>query len=740
MSDETTTAYRTCPLCEATCGLEITLRGEEVVRIRGDRDDVFSRGFICPKGSTLKQLDTDPDRLREPLIKRNGRHEPATWDEAFAEIEARLGGIIRKHGADAVAVYLGNPNVHSMSGPLYNRVLLKALRTRNIFSASTVDQMPKHVSSGLMFGHPDLIPVPDIDRTSYLLMLGANPYESNGSLATAPDWPGRMEAISARGGKVVVVDPRRTKTAAAADEHLFIRPGTDALLLFAMIHSLFDEGLVSLGELAADVVGVEEVGAAAEAFPPEQVAGACGIDAADIRRLARELAAAESAAVYGRIGTHTAEFGTLAAWLADVLNALTGNLDRPGGAMFSHAAHERPRSRRGWGVGRWHSRVSGHPEVRNEFPVATLAEEIETAGEGQVRALITVAGNPVLSTPHSDRLDAALQTLEFMVSVDLYLNETTRRADVILPGTSPLRRPHYDFAFLQLAVRNVANYSPRVLPLPDGTPDEWRVLLRLAAVVAGQGADADLDAFDDMVLMTMIGQAVSDPSSPIHGRAPHEVMAETDGARGPDRILDLLLRTGPYGEGYGADPEGLRLAKLEEAPHGIDLGPLQPRLPDALATASGKVELAPQLLLDDVARLEVAARQSPNGGLVLVGRRHVRSNNSWMHNVNVLIKGRERCTLQINPGDADRLGIEAGGEAMISSVSGSVTAPVEITDAIMPGVVSLPHGWGHDMEDAALSVAATRPGVNSNKLSPGTMDPVSGNAVLNGIPVEVAPA
>ena len=378
--------YRTCPLCEATCGLEVTHQDERVIRIRGDREDVFSHGFICPKGSTLGKIDEDPDRVRVPLIKRGDRHEPATWDEAFALIEARLLPIIAEHGNNSVGVYLGNPNVHSMSGVLYPRVFLKMLGTKSIFSAATVDQMPKHVSSGLMFGHPDLIPVPDIDRTSYLLMLGANPYESNGSLATAPDWPGRLQAIRERGGKVVVVDPRRTRTAEAADEHVFIRPGADALFLFALANVLFEEGLVDPGGLEGHVAGADELAAGVEPFTPEEVGEATGVDPDRIRRLARELAGADSAAVYGRIGTHTAEFGTMASWMVDVLNVLTGNLDRPGGAMFSHAAHEQPRSPRGFQVGRWQSRVKGLPEVRGELPVSTMADEILEPGPGQIRA------------------------------------------------------------------------------------------------------------------------------------------------------------------------------------------------------------------------------------------------------------------------------------------------------------------------------------------------------------------
>jgi anaerobic selenocysteine-containing dehydrogenase len=444
--------------------------------------------------------------------------------------------------------------------------------------------------------------------------------------------------------------------------------------------------------------------------------------------------------VYGRIGTHTAEFGTMASWMVDVLNALTGNLDRAGGAMFPHAAHEQPRERRGFKVGRWQTRVSGNPEARGELPVSAMAEEILEPGDGQIRALITIAGNPVLSTPSSDRLDAALAGLDFMVSVDIYLNETTRHADVILPGASPLRRPHYDFAFNQFAVRNVANYSPALFPLPEGTPDEWQVLLRLGAVVSGQGADADLDALDDGVLGMMVGSAVGNPASAISGRYPEEVFAATDGGRGPERMLDFLVRTGPYGDGYGATPDGLSLERLRQSPHGIDLGPLHPRLPEALCTPSGLIELAPEGLVDDVPRLLASAERSPNGGFLLIGRRHVRSNNSWMHNIDVLVKGKERCTLQMNTEDARRIGLEPDGNAKVSSSAGALVVPVEVSDDIMPGVVSLPHGWGHDLEGSALSVASERPGVNTNRLSTGAMDPVSGNAILNGIAVEVVPA
>jgi anaerobic selenocysteine-containing dehydrogenase len=736
----TLTHYRTCPLCEATCGLEISYDDGGIGRIRGDRDDVFSHGYICPKGSTLGKLENDPDRLRTPLIKGNGAHEPATWDEAFAFIEEKLTPIVSDHGPNSIGLYLGNPNVHSMSGVLYTRALVKMLRTRSIFSAATVDQMPKHVSSGYMFGHPDLIPVPDLDRTSYLLMLGANPHESNGSLATAPDWPGRLSAVSERGGKVVVVDPRATKTAKACDEHIAIRPGTDALFLFALAHVIFEEDLVDLGHLIDAVDGLGEVASAVIPFDPESVETATGVAAATTRRIAHELATAETAAVYGRIGTHTAEFGTMASWMVDVLNVVTGNLDSPGGAMFPRSAHEQPRTSRRFQVGRWTTRVRELPETRGELPVSALAEEILEPGEGQIRAMVTIAGNPILSTPDSGRLEEALASLEFMVSVDIYLNETTRHADVILPGTTPLQRPHYDFAFYGLSVRNIANYSPAMYQPPVGWLDEWQVLLRLASTITGQGSNPDLGALDDAVFGTMVGSAVSNPSSPIHGRSPDEIFAATDGGRGPERMLDFLVRTGPYGDGYGQDPAGLSLRRLRELPHGIDLGPLEPRLPEDLCTPSGKVELAPPELVADVDRLSQALNRSPNGGFVLIGRRDVRSNNSWMHNVDVLVRGKDRCTLQINTADAARIGLSPGDRAKISSAAGTVMVPVEVTGDIMAGVVSLPHGWGHDLAGSSLSVASERPGVNTNRLSTGEMDPMSGNAVLNGIPVEVVPA
>jgi anaerobic selenocysteine-containing dehydrogenase len=739
--------YRTCPLCEATCGLELTVEDGRVVRTRGDAEDVFSAGFLCPKGTTLGALHEDPDRLRQPHVKKGGVHVPVSWDEAFGRVAEGLGRVREEHGNEAVGIYLGNPNVHNLAGSLYVSPLIRALRTRAVFSASTVDQMPRHVSCGHMYGNAGTIPVPDIDRTDYLLMLGANPFESNGSLATAPDWPGRMRRIRERGGKVVVVDPRRTRTAEAADEHLAILPGTDTHFLLALAHVIVAEGLADLGAAAPHVAGFDAACAAVRAFTPALAAARTGIAADDIVRIARELAAAPSAAVYGRIGAHTTRFGTLASWAADLVTVLTGNLDRPGGIGFPLAAHARPRRAgpgKGFRAGRWTSRVRGLPEIRGELPVATLADEIETAGAGQVRALVTIAGNPVISTPNGGgRLDAALAGLEFMVSVDPYLNETTRHADVVLPPPSVLERSHFDLAFLGIAVRNVANYSPPLFAA--GGPSEADILARLTLIASGREADAKPDDLHQLLLRGLVSAEVGKEHSPIAGRDPDEIVAAVAGRPPEEQLLDVMLRTGSYGDGFGARPGGLSLARLEAHPHGIDLGALEPGLPDVLSTPSGKVELLPEAIAADLARLEAdleaAPADEPFQLFQLIGRRTVRSCNSWMHNVPVLVRGRDRCTLHLHPDDAARLGVTDGARVRVTSRVGSLEVAAELTDAIRPGVVSLPHGYGHDLPGVRASVAAKQPGVNSNWLTdPEPLDPLSGNAVLNGIPVEVEAA
>ncbi|MEU2855332.1 molybdopterin oxidoreductase family protein [Streptomyces syringium] len=738
-------ALRICPLCEATCGLTLTLEDGRVTGARGDRADVFSRGFVCPKGAALGELDADPDRLARPLVRRAGQLRETGWDEAFAAVARGLRPVVEEYGPQAVATVLGNPNAHTMAGALYPPLLIGALGSRNVFTASTLDQMPKHVSSGLLYGDAMAVPVPDLDRTDHLLMIGANPLDSNGSLCTAPDFPGRLKALRRRGGRLVVIDPRRTRTAALADRYVAIRPGTDALLLFAVVHTLFAEGLVRPGPLDAHLTGVAEVRRLAADFTPEAVAGACDVPAEEIRALARELAAAPRAAVYGRIGSTTVAFGTLTSWLIDVLNILTGNLDRPGGAMFplsaTAAAPRPPRPGKGFALGRWHSRVGGHPEAKSELPVAALAEEIDTPGEGRVRALVTVAANPVLSAPNGDRLDRALAGLDFMVSVDPYLNETARHAHVVLPPPPPSRSAHFDFTFNAFAVRNQVRYTRPPVPLGDDRPDEAEILARLV-LCAGGHPDADHRSVDTSVITRTLGKAVTDPLSPVHGQDPAALAERLTGLTGAERRLDLMLRLGPYGEGFGADPDGLTLQKLLAHPHGIDLGPLTPRVPELLRTRSGTIELCPEPLVGEALRL----RRSLDGAaaaadsLVLVGRRHLRSNNSWMHNVPALTGGSNRCTLQVHPEDAARLGLLDGGGARVTGDGGTVEAPVEITDTVRRGVVSLPHGWGHDRPGTRLSVAAGTPGVNVNALSDGTrLDPLSGTAVLNGYPVRVTP-
>jgi anaerobic selenocysteine-containing dehydrogenase len=734
-----TVHQRICPFCEACCGLDVRMRDGKVTSVRGDEADVFSAGYICPKGVALKDLHEDPDRLRTPLVKRDGRFVAASWDEAFAEIERRLPPVLAAHGKDAVGITIGNPAAHKFGLLLYGTRLVRSIGTRNVYTASTLDQMPKQLANGLMYGGWLSTAVPDIERCDFLLILGANPMASNGSLWTVPDFRGKARAMRARGGRLVVVDPRRTETAEVADEHHFIRPGGDVFLLLGMVHALFDENLVKPGRLAPHLAGIETLQRAVQPFAPERVAARCGIAAQTIRALARTLADAARAAVYGRIGTCVQSFGTLNSWLIDVLNVLTGHLDEPGGAMFPKAAAfaantaGTPGIGKGIATGRWTSRVSRAPEVYGELPMNCLAEEIETPGPGQVKALVAIASNPVLSAPNGPRLAAALDRLDFMVSLDIYLNETSRHADVILPGPSPLEDSHYDVAFPLFSFRNHARYSRPAVPLPAGQVPEWQTLLRLAAIARGLGAQADVLALDDDMLAAEVGK--------VAGAQAPAVLQALSQRTGPERLLDLQLRSGPYGDRFGLQPDGLNLDRLMAAPHGIDLGPLVPRVPEILRTPSGKIELAPAMLVADLARVE-ADLARPADDIVVVGRRDVRSNNSWMHNLPLLAKGPNRCTALMHPADATRLGLSNGSRAHIRGGRGhAIEAEVQVSDEMMPGVISVPHGWGHDLPQTRLSVAGARPGANLNAvLDERLVDPLSGNAVLGGVPVTVTPA
>jgi anaerobic selenocysteine-containing dehydrogenase len=725
----------TCPLCEAMCGLEIQVDGGRVAGIRGNRDDTWSRGHICPKGATLGALHEDPDRIRRPMIKVDGQWHEVSWDAAFRRCTELLAPVIEKYGIGAVTCYTGNPLAHSFSLGRYTGVLLGMSGIPLSYSPGTVDQWPKNLSSHLMYGGWWSFPVPDIERTDLLVVMGANPAASQGSLLAAPDVMGIIDGIRKR-GKVIVIDPVRTATAARADEWLPITPGTDAALLLAVAHTLFAENLVSLGDVDAYVDGLDRMRDVAEDWSPERVAGVTGVDAERIRALTRELAGTDRAVVYGRIGLCNQEFGSLASWLVDVVNILTGHFDVPGGSMFPRAA--------AWSLtmqpipgledgapefGRYRTRVRGAKAVLGQVPVSCLAEEIATPGEGQIKALITVAGNPVLSTPAGHKLDEVLPTLDAMIAVDLWLNETTRHADVILPAPSPLEQPHHDDLILNFAINSIANYSPPVFePEDPDRPQEWEILIRLTGLCTGTAAaDVDVAAIDDGFFDYMA------------------FMQGLDGAQirkhynhgGPERILDLTLRTGPFGDRYGEIPDGLTLDKLKAHPNGINFGQMVPQVPEILGTADRKIRLAPQYLLDDLPRLAERLDRAPDE-LVLVSRRHLRSNNSWLHNVAPLMKGKDRCTLLIHQDDAVKRGIASGDVVTVTSAGGRIDVPVEVTDAIMPGVVSMPHGWGHGKPGTRMSVANDSPGVNTNILSPATfIDEPSGNGALNGIPVTV---
>ena len=702
--------YRTCNLCEAICGIEIDVEPFERLNIRGDKDDVFSRGYICPKAVALQDIHYDKDRLKHP-VRRTGRGwQSIGWDEAFAEVAQNLKRIRAQHGRNSIATYLGNPTVHNYGALLFAPGFIRSLRTRNRFSATSVDQLAHHLASFLMFGHQLLLPVPDVDRTQFFLILGANPAVSNGSMMTAPGMARRLEDIRGRGGKVILIDPRQNETARFASEHLFIRPGTDVLFLLALLHVVFDEGLTRLDHLAPFTRGVETVAKVVAQFSPEKVTSITRINADQIRRIAREFVAAESAVCYGRIGLSTQEFGGVCQWLINVLNIVTGNFDKPGGAMFPLPAFDpvsapeaiAPRG----SYARWHSRVRKLPEFAGELPVAALAEEILTEGSGQVKALVTLAGNPVLSTPNGRELDRALASLDFMVSIDFYINETTSHAHIILPPTNSLERGHYDLALHLLAVRNTTKFSQPLFKPDHDTRHDWEILAELQSRMDHSGPVANLLK-----------------------RVRHKFIKQFFG---PERILDLGLRFGPY---------GLTLRKLKRAPHGIDLGPLTSSLPGRLRTADKQIELAPEVLVKDLERVKarlLGATAESNSHLLLIGRRQLRSNNSWLHNSERMVKGKVRCTIVMHPNDAADRDLISGQKVVVRSKVGSIVLPVEVSEEMMPGVVSIPHGWGHDRSGNRLEVAQQHAGASINDLTDNqAIDALCGTAAFNGTPVTV---
>ncbi len=704
--------HRACHLCEAICGVLIETQGTEIISIKGDKDDPLSRGHICPKAIALRDIHEDPDRLRHPVKritddKGEISWQKISWEEALDTTAARLVDICQRDGVHAIGIYMGNPSVHNYGMMTHQSNLFRHFRTNNRFSATSVDQLPHHLASMWLFGHKSLFPIPDIDRSDYFLMLGANPLASNGSIWTVPDVKKRIKDFTARGGKLVLIDPRRTETAEFASEHHFIKPGTDALFLTALLNTIFIEQLADPAHLAPYTVGLEEVAGAIAEFTPELAAQHTGIDAATTRRIARDLANANAAICYGRLGVSVQAYGALNQWLIQLINIATGNLDKPGGSLFTLPAVDSLATSGPGGFGRHHSRVRGLPEFDRELPAATLAEEISTEGEGQIRALFTGAGNPVLSTPNGAKLDEALQSLEFMASLDPYINETTRHAHIILPPTSPLEHDHYDIAFHVNAIRNTTRHSEAVFEKPEGALHDWEIFTELGNRVA-----------------KLLGTEPA-PSIP------------------PDQIMDMGMQMGPYSEAQGSEFK-LTMDVVRASPSGIDLGPLKPQLPERLRSKDKTIQCASPLPMADLARLwqefdTPEADETGSRPLRLIGRRHVRDNNSWMHNYHRLIKGKNRCTLMMHPQDMAALSLHDGSTVSVSSRVGTVAVPVEASEAMMQGVVSLPHGYGHNRPGIRMEIAEENAGVSCNDLTDELLlDALSGNAAVNGVPVSVA--
>jgi anaerobic selenocysteine-containing dehydrogenase len=686
---------RTCHLCEAACGLLMTLEAGKVVRVEGDDKDPLSRGHICPKGTAIPDLQEDPDRLRAPLKRVGADWQVISWEQAFDEVSAKLCALIDAHGGNSIAVYRGNPGIHNMGLASHTHLISKAIRTKNNYSATTIDQIPHQMIGLWMYGHNFIIPVPDIDRTEVMLMIGANPLASNGSLWTVPGVKERIRTLVKRGGKLIVVDPRKSETAQEATDFIAIKPGRDAPMLLGLLLALDEAGLVKPAHLQPLLKDWDMVWARLRRFSLDWCARACGLPKETLQQLARSLGEAKHAVVYGRMGVSVTRYGTLNQWLIQLLNIATGNLDRVGGAMLTQPANDIIKITGNGGSHRWASRVSQRPEVLGEFPVGVLAEEILTPGDDQIKALITIAGNPVLSNPNGTQLDAAFETLEFMVSVDTYITETSRHADYILPPAGPLERPHYPTAFFALAVYNSAKYSPPLFEKAAGAMHDWEILDGLARRVAAQ-----------------TGANLPPPFT-------------------PDQALEASL---------AISGRGITLDMLRETPHGIDLGPLQPCLAERLGTADKMIACAPEILLHDLDRLADDSQfaEAHATSLQLIGRRHVRSCNSWMHNVPRLMKGPDRCTLMIHPADAKQRNLAQGDRARVTSRTGEVELAVEITDDMMPGVVSIPHGFGHSREGVGWTLAAKHAGVSVNDLTDELLsDPLTGNAAVNGVSVEV---
>lgn len=690
--------FRTCNLCEAMCGIVIEHDGTSVKSIKGDKEDPFSKGFICPKAVALQDIYEDPDRLKLPLKREGDSWKEISWKEAFDTVADKLKSIGKTFGPDAVGYYQGNPSVHNLGTLFFAGGFFRTLQTKNAFSATSLDQLPHHYAAQFMLGHYLLLPVPDIDRTQYFLVIGANPMASNGSMMSAAGMPSRIRALQQRGGKMVVIDPRRSETALKADQHHFVSPGTDVYLLAAIVHVLLDEQLIERDQMGSWVKGFDDLPALFTLFSPELAAGFTGIAPKDIRTIARGFAQAESAVCYSRMGASTQAHGTLCQWLTNLINIITGNFDSPGGAMFAKPAVDVVKGRKNKGTqhkyNRFQSRVRKLPEFNDELPVATLAEEILTEGEGKIRAMVVSAGNPVLSAPNGTKLEKALGEVDFMVSIDIYLNETSKYADIILPPQTGLESEHYDVVFNNLAVSDTAKYSPHLFKGAKESKADWQIFKELTK---------------RMRPLTLAEKA-------------------SDFLMTPANFLNEALKKGSY---------DINLKKLKAHPHGLDLGPLKPQLPDRLFTDDKMVDLNPALFVEHLKNLSTDVPADDQ--LTLVGRRHLRSNNSWMHNSERLVKGPQRCTLLIHPLDAAKQQLESGALARVTSAKGSVELPIEVSDEMMQGVVSIPHGFGHNRKGTRWKVAEAHAGVSINDLTDEEMlDGISGNTAFSGVPVTVS--
>lgn len=711
---------RVCNLCEAMCGLVIERGDGKDMRIRGNRDDVFSKGAFCPKSQGLKDLLFDPDRVRKPLKRVSGQYVSMSWEEAFGDISHKINEIQKKYGTDAVAVYSGNPNTHHFGNLLILPLFLASLRTPNKYSATSVDQLPHMLVSYLMFGHQLLLPIPDVDRTRSIIMFGANPAVSNGSILSAPGLSSRLKALAQKGGKVFLFDPRYTETASIATHHYFIKPGTDAFLLAAILHRLIKKGGLRLGRLGGMVKNLDPVLGLFTSFDIQSVEQITGVSSAAIDEVLEELLHDKPAIVYGRLGVSAQKYGLLCQWMIYLLNIFTGNLDREGGVLFTKPAFDiinlaTKIGSRG-SFRRRYSRVHHLPEFAGELPVATLADEILTPGKGQIKALITVAGNPVLTTPEGRRLESALKNLELMVSIDIYQNETTGLANYILPSTTPLERSHFDLVFNALSSRNIVRYSPPVVEPPTHSLADWQILLELWSRIGIHDS-----------LWTRIKK----------GSIKRFLFAT-----GLEPLLDLGLRFGPYRK------EGMSLKKVKKNENGIDLGPLKPRLPAILATLDKKIDLLPKPIEEawNLFREDqmwhvgaISKKQSEHSeDLLLIGRRHLKSNNSWMHNLTSLNLKKDPCFVMMHPQDAQNRNIQGGTLVKVTTAVGSLELPVHISEHIMPGVISIPHGYGHNRPHASLSLAEKAPGKSINDIMDATqLDQVAGTAILNGQKVKV---